>query len=239
MLLNVTIPVYNEERRLPAALETLYRLVSEEPGLSFEIVVADNASTDGTVRRGRELAGRYPNVRVLSLPTRGRGGALRAAWSASSAEILSYTDVDLSADIHALPGFASALGSGEYDIAVGSRLLDCSKTIRSRRRELLSRGYNHLITALFRVGFSDAQCGLKALTQRAARTLLPRIENNEWFFDTELLILAEDLGLRIFDSPVDWVEDRDSRVRIVPTVLEDLRGLARLYSRRLAGRLGK
>ncbi len=231
MKLNVTIPVFNEVRRLERGIRRLAPLLAEAFTCDYELVIADNASTDGTAGLARQLAAEFPRTRVVRLEAKGRGGALRRVWSTSEAEVCSYMDVDLASDLASFPELVRVVASGEADLAVGSRLLQKAGTQRSWQREALSRGYNGLLRAAFGVRFSDAQCGFKAVSRRAARTLLPWVENNHWFFDTELLVLAERAGLRIHDLPVRWREDRDSTVKVLGTIGEDLRGIVRLRSR--------
>jgi glycosyltransferase involved in cell wall biosynthesis len=225
---NVTIPVLNEEEQLTASISTLQWFLAEQCRLDYEIVIADNGSTDQTLPLARELARRSPLVRVIHLDEKGRGRALKRAWNESGADICTYMDVDLSTDLRAFPTLIGGLLEGEFDLATGSRLLIPGMTTRGPRRELISRGYNLLVKAVFHTHFSDAQCGFKAITREAARALLPLVEDNGWFMDTELLILAEKLGYRIFDFPVVWKDDPDSRVKLVRTALEDLRGILRL-----------
>jgi glycosyltransferase involved in cell wall biosynthesis len=228
MLVNVTIPVCDEEIRLPRSLPELHRFLREHCRFEFEIVIADNASNDRTPAIAQDWANRHPEVRVLRLEQKGRGRALREAWSGSPADILSYMDVDLSSDLVAFPALIEALAGGGYDLATGSRLLKPSLTTRGLKREILSRGYNRLVRLSCGTRFSDAQCGFKAITRSAAARLLPLIRDHGWFFDTELLVLAEKLGHRLFELPVCWVDDPDSHVRIWRTAIEDLRGLWRL-----------
>jgi glycosyltransferase involved in cell wall biosynthesis len=228
-LINITLPVLNEEAALPRSVPRLCAFLSEHiPHRDWEIVIADNGSTDGTPQAAAELAKRHPRVRYSRLEKRGRGLALRTSWTESQADILSYMDVDLSTDLAAFPILIEALASGGYALATGSRLLRGDLTVRGWKREMLSRGYNFLVHRLMHTRFSDAQCGFKAITRSAAQELLPLVENNHWFFDTELLVLAEKLGHRICDLPVQWTDDPDSRVRIGSTMLEDVRGLLRL-----------
>jgi glycosyltransferase involved in cell wall biosynthesis len=195
------------------------------------VIVADNASTDRTFALAQALAREYPGVEAVHVPRKGRGGALRAVWSRSDADVVSYMDVDLSTNLKFFPLLIHGLSIG-YHVAVGSRLLQASQTERRLGREVLSRGYNRIVKALFWNHFSDAQCGFKALDRALAQRLLPQVRDDSWFFDTELMLLAERAGCRVFEVPVEWVEDLDSRVPIVRTALEDLRGLVRV---RLAG----
>jgi glycosyltransferase involved in cell wall biosynthesis len=192
------------------------------------VTIADNASTDATLVVARRLAEELTGVRVVRLPAKGRGGALNAVWSASDAAVLAYMDVDLSTDLSALLPLVAPLITGHSDVAIGSRLTRGSRVVRGAKREVISRCYNHLLRIVLRVRFSDAQCGFKAIRADVAHELLPLVEDTGWFFDTELLVLAHRAGLRIYEVPVDWVDDPDSRVDIVATAVADLRGVARL-----------
>jgi glycosyltransferase involved in cell wall biosynthesis len=229
---DVVIPVYNEEHVLAQSVATLRQFLSKGFPHKWRILIADNASTDSTLAVAQELAEKHPDVASLHIPEKGRGRALKASWLGSAADIVSYMDVDLSTELEAFPPLIEAIASGGYHVATGSRLSPASKTTRCLKRETISRGYNLMIKALFFTRFSDAQCGFKALSRQAVRELVPLIENNEWFFDTELLILAEKAGYPVKDIPVRWLEDPDTRVNIRKTVWEDIRGLVRLRLRR-------
>lgn len=228
MLVNVTIPVYNEEKILPSSIKTLQEFLDNHCRFEWEIVIANNASIDGTLEVARQLSSEVRGVRVVHLDQKGRGRALKEVWMESPADILSYMDVDLSSNLYTFPPLIEALMSGGFDIAIGSRLLKASTTKRSLKRETVSRAYNLLVKAFFFTKFSDAQCGFKAITKKAAKELLPSIEDTGWFFDTELLVIGEKLGYRIFDLPVSWIEDLDSRVKIVRTAMDDIKGLLRV-----------
>ena len=193
-----------------------------------QITIADNGSTDATWVIADRLARELPEVRAVHMELPGRGRALRAIWSQSEAEVLAYMDVDLSTDLNALLPLVAPLLSGHSDLAIGTRLARGSRVIRGPKRELISRGYNLLLRTLMGARFSDAQCGFKAIRRDQARALLPLTRDTGWFFDTELLVLAERAGLRIHEVPVDWIDDLDSRVDIIATALADLRGMARL-----------
>jgi glycosyltransferase involved in cell wall biosynthesis len=201
------------------------------------VVIADNASTDGTLALARRLSYELPGVEVVHLAEKGRGRALRAVWSDGQAQVRAYMDVDLSTDLAALLPLVAPLLSGHSDLAIGSRLARGASVTRSRRRELISRGYNRLLRVALRARFSDAQCGFKAIRGDVLAVLLPLVADQEWFFDTELLVLAQRRELRIHEVPVDWVEDPDSRVDIVSTALADLRGVARLATHRSSSSL--
>jgi putative flippase GtrA len=224
------VPVYNEQRALPASIRRLHAFLSNGFQFSWRIVIADNASTDGTLAIARELADELDGVDVRHVAAKGRGRALRAAWSASTARAVAYMDVDLSTDLRALLPLVAPLISGHSDVAIGTRLAYWSRVVRGSKREFISRSYNRILRLLLRAHFSDAQCGFKAIRRDAAQRLLPSILDNGWFFDTELLVLAQRAGLRIHEVPVDWVDDPDSRVDIVGTALGDLRGVARLLA---------
>jgi putative flippase GtrA len=233
---DLVVPVYNEERALPGCIEVLHEYLTREMPYQWTITIADNASTDRTGAVSAELAERYPEVRVLRMTRKGRGHALHTAWSRSDAELVAYMDVDLSTGLDALLPLISALANGHSDLAIGTRLASGARTVRGPRRELISRMYVGMIHLLHGARFSDAQCGFKAMRTDLARRLLPYVKDEAWFFDTELLLLAEHNELRIHEVPVDWVEDTDSRVDVGTTAVEDIRGLLRVYRARLSGR---
>ncbi len=225
----ITIPVYNEERSLEASVRRLRGFLDSHFPYPARIVVADNASEDRSAEIGARLAVEVPGVEYLRLAQKGRGRALRAVWSRSRADVVAYMDVDLSTDLAALLPLVAPLVSGHSDLAIGSRLANGSRVVRGPKRELISRSYNRLLHLALRTRVSDAQCGFKAGRREAVQALLPAVEDEAWFFDTELLVLAEHRGLRIHEVPVDWVDDPDSRVAILRTALDDLRGVLRLY----------
>jgi len=225
----VIIPVYNEERDLERSITTLrdFLLENGQPW-QWRIVVADNASIDRTLPIARELTARWPGqVDVVHLDEKGRGRALRRAWTESDADAVCYMDVDLSTELRFLPPLLTAL-TGDYDVAFGSRLAPGANVQRGFKREFISRSYNALIKVFFWHGFWDAQCGFKGVTREVVRDVVPLVQDQAWFFDTELLLIAEKNGFRLKEIPVTWVDDPDSRVKIVKTAWEDLKGLWRL-----------
>lgn len=233
--LDVVIPVYNEEDKIEACLGALVPFMDARYHGAYRVVVADNGSTDRTAEIAGGLSARWPQVRCLRIPQKGRGRALRTAWLASEAEVVAYMDVDLSTDLEAFPRLVEPLLEGRAHVAAGTRLHPASRIERSILREVLSRGYNLLIRLLFpRRRFADAQCGFKALSRQAAQRLVPLVRDNAWFFDTELLLRAEQLGYRVHEVPVVWIEGRDSRVRIARTAWEDVKGLLRVRLTRAA-----
>jgi len=225
---DVVVPVFNEEAALERSIRRLHRFLAAEFPFRWRIVIADNASTDATPAVAAALAATLPGVDVLRLERKGRGRALRAAWSASPARVVAYMDVDLSTDLRALLPLVAPLLSGHSEVAIGTRLGNGSRVVRGPKRELISRAYNRLLHTALRVRFSDAQCGFKAVRRDVLDELLAGVADDGWFFDTELLVLAQRHGLRIHEVPVDWVDDPDSRVRIVRTAIDDVRGVARL-----------
>ena len=238
---DVVVPVYNEERALPENIPKLRDfLASDAFPYDWRIVIADNASTDGTQEAGKQLEKRFKGeVVYVRIEQKGRGRALKKTWGESPQDIVSYMDVDLSTGLDALPPLVRSIAEEGYHVGNGSRLLPGAKVSRSLKRRILTRGYLALIKTLFRVRFSDAQCGFKAMRSDLARKLIPHIENNNWFFDTEALILAEMAGYRIKDVPVSWVEDLDTRVDVPKTVTEDVKGLLRMWRERPWRRLRK
>ncbi|MDQ6720758.1 MAG: bifunctional glycosyltransferase family 2/GtrA family protein [Candidatus Dormibacteraeota bacterium] len=227
-VVDVAIPVFNEERDLARSVRRLRRYLDDRFPFEARITIVDNASTDRTWDLARGLALELPGVRAQHLHEKGRGRAVRHAWLGSDAAIVAYMDVDLSTDLDALLPLVAPLISGHSDLAIGSRLARGARVVRGPKRELISRCYNLVLHVVLGTRVRDAQCGFKAIRADAARRLLPLVDDQAWFFDTELLVQAQRTGLRIYEVPVDWVEDPDTRVELVPTALEDLRGVWRL-----------
>src|SRR5256714_1091535 len=227
----IVIPVYNEENELEASVQRLHAYLTERFPLSWLVTIADNASTDRTWGIACRLANELDGVQALHLDQKGRGRALRSAWLASTARVVAYMDVDLSTDLDALLPLVAPLVSGHSEVAIGTRLAPAAHVVRGPKREIISGAYNLLLKVVLRSGVSDAQCGFKAVRADVARALLPMVEDDGWFFDTELLALAEHNGLRVHEVPVDWVDDADSRVDVLSTATDDLRGVWRMIGR--------
>jgi glycosyltransferase involved in cell wall biosynthesis len=225
---DIVVPVRNEEHDLAPSVTRLVGYLQDDFPFTARVTIADNGSTDNTWLVARSLEKAFAEVRAVHLDLPGRGRALHQVWSSSDAELLAYMDVDLSTDLNALLPLVAPLLSGHSDIAIGTRLAHGSRVIRGPKREIISRCYNLLLRVALRARFSDAQCGFKAIRACQARQLLPLVADSGWFFDTELLVLAERAGLRIHEVPVDWTDDTDSRVDIVDTALRDLHGMARV-----------
>ncbi|HEY1627726.1 MAG TPA: bifunctional glycosyltransferase family 2/GtrA family protein [Streptosporangiaceae bacterium] len=225
---DIVVPVRNEERDLGPSVQRLVSFLRASFPFRAAVTIADNGSSDGTWTAACLLTRQFPEVRAVRMDLPGRGRALREIWSHSDADVLAYMDVDLSTDLNALLPLVAPLLSGHSDLAIGSRLARGSRVIRGPKREMISRCYNVLLRTSLGAGFSDAQCGFKAIRREQARVLLPLTKDTGWFFDTELLVLAERAGLRIHEVPVDWIDDLDSRVDLMSTALADLRGIWRL-----------
>lgn len=225
---DVVIPVYNEERVLQHSVSRLREFLQQRCPYRWRIVVADNASVDNTLAVAKRLSSLYQEVDYIHLDQKGRGRALRRAWLESDADVVGYMDVDLSTELEAFPPLIDGLIVEGYDVAIGSRLKKGAVVERQLKREIISRFYNLLIKLMFWNKFSDAQCGFKALTRKAVEDLVPVVKDEGWFFDSELLLRAEQKGYRIYEVPVKWIDDPDSRVNIVETAWGDLKGLFRV-----------
>jgi glycosyltransferase involved in cell wall biosynthesis len=226
--LDIVVPVKNEEHDLAPSVTRLVGYLRDAIPLTARVTIADNGSTDGTWPQACALEARFREVRAVHLDLPGRGRALHQVWSSSDAEVLAYMDVDLSTDLNTLLPLVAPLLSGHSYVAIGTRLGHGARVVRGPKREIISRCYNLLLRITLGIRFSDAQCGFKAIGAASARQLLPLVGDRGWFFDTELLVLAERAGLRIHEVPVDWIDDADSRVDIVATAHADLRGIGRL-----------
>jgi glycosyltransferase involved in cell wall biosynthesis len=225
---DIALPVLNEAVSLEASVMHLLAELPSRCPYDWSLCIVDNGSTDSSWSIASRLARDEEKVRALRLGHRGRGGALKAAWASSEADILAYMDIDLSTDLSALDPLLRAIAQQDADVSIGSRLAPESEVTRSARREVISHVYNVIARVALRYRVRDAQCGFKAVSAEVARTVVPLVEDDSWFFDTELLVLAWRRGLRIHEVPVRWVEDDDSRVHIVNTARDDLRGIWRL-----------
>lgn len=230
---NIVIPVYNEEKELAQSVRMLAEYLREHlTDFHWQITVADNASVDSTMRVARTLAKKFPYVSAVHLPQKGRGRAVKYVWSQGNFDICAYMDVDLSTDLKHLPPLLRSLLRG-YDLAIGSRNARGARVYgRSMLRTITSKCYIFLIKFFFWVHFSDAQCGFKAVTKRVIKEIIPHVDDNAWFFDTELLIMAEKSGYRIYEEPVTWIDNPGSTVRVLKTAQGDLDGLWRLFRTR-------
>jgi len=226
----VVLPIYNEEEELEANTKKLHDYLNKNlKGYIWKITIADNASTDRSLAIAQKISKELRNVNFVHVQEKGRGRAVKKVWNQSKAQIVAYMDIDLSTDLKNFQPLLDSLDS-KFDIAIGSRLLPSSRVFkRPLKREILSRGYNIMIKSLFGIHFSDAQCGFKAVKKAVAASLIPHIEDNSWFFDSELLIIGEKAGYQIYQQPVNWVDNPGSTVRVLKTVYGDLQGLWRLF----------
>lgn len=228
---DITIPVYNEQDVLKKNVQTLHKKIQTKQfsGYKISITIANNASTDQTLKIAKNLSIKYPSIKFLDIKKKGRGRALRSSWKKNPAEIVAYTDVDLSADLNFLKPLIDSVATKDFDIAIGSRLKEGAQVSqRTILREIMSQSYNFLIQKLFNVEFKDAQCGFKAISKKAFIKLEPLIKNQNWFFDSEMLIIAHQLNMKISEIPVQWTDDTSSTVKVAKTAFEDLKGLWRL-----------
>ncbi len=234
-VVEIALPVYNEEQILAQSVRTLVEYLRDGCPYRFIITIADNASTDGTWEAAIALTEQYEEVRAIRLAAKGKGRAVRAVWQASNAEVVAYMDIDLSTDLAAFAPLVAPLFSRHSTISIGSRLAEGAIVERGTKRELISRTYNGLLRTFMAAGFTDAQCGFKAARTESVRPLLEKVHDEGWFFDAELLLLAESSGMHIFEVPVRWVDDPDTRVNVVGTATDDLKGMYRVAKRAVRG----
>jgi glycosyltransferase involved in cell wall biosynthesis len=230
----ITIPVYNEETELEKNILKLADFCEKNlTKYDWNITIADNASSDNTPIIAANLSKANSRIQLFRLEEKGRGRAVKRAWSNSQSDYCAYMDLDLSTDLRHLPNILAALDNG-YDIAIGSRLAKGSKVEgRTLIREITSRTLNFFfIQFWFRTHFTDAQCGFKAVTKKVVNELIPRIKDNDWFFDGELLIVGEKSGYKIYEEPVHWVDNPGSTVRLVSTIWGDIKVMWRLLRSR-------
>lgn len=233
---DIVFPVLNEEHRLPRGVTETVRHCRAH-ALAFRVTIADNGSTDRTSSVARELESRYPEVRYLSVGERGVGRALKKAWTESDCSVVGYMDVDLATDLKHLEDVRAAFRSQPGDLLVsGSRLLPGSKVInRTVKREISSRGFNLLLRWILGVRFSDGMCGFKFLRKSTFDRLMKcGVQNDDWFFNTEIMVISEWLDVPVREIPVRWVDDQDSRVRVFDLAQKYLREINRLRRHRHA-----
>lgn len=232
----IVLPVYNEEIILEQnTLKVLNFCQEKFKNYDWQILIADNGSTDQTPRIAKKISEQNEKVKYFHILEKGRGFALKKAWSDEyPADFYAYMDIDLSSDLNTLPALIKDL-ENNYQLSTGSRLKSGHKTQRSFVRELMSRVYNLLLKIFFKPSFQDAQCGFKAITKEVTEKILPQIKNNNWFFDTEMFVLAEKIGYQIKEIPIEWLEKRQvkrkSTVKILSTVWEDIKGMIELKKR--------
>ncbi|WP_226012369.1 flippase-like domain-containing protein [Halomicrobium salinisoli] len=217
---SVVLPAYNEEETLEETVEvTLSTLASFLPDGRFEVIVAEDGCEDRTPEIADRLAGEDERVRHVHSDERlGRGGALEYAFRRAEGSTLVYFDTDLATDMRHLEELVESIRSGEYDVATGSRWLPENPADRPPRRAVSSRGYNVLVRLFLRSDLKDHQCGFKAFDRDALFDLLDGVEDEHWFWDTEVLVRAQREGYRVREFPVDWTPKGDSKVDLVRDV---------------------
>lgn len=225
--ISIVLPVFNEEKVIEQNVDEIRNFLIQNLEHDFEIIIVDNGSKDSTLDKIKKICNRYSYVNYIHIDERGRGRALRKAWSENSSDIVSYMDIDLSTSLNAFPRLIKAIEDC-YDIAIGSRFVKGSNIKRSFMRGFLSRGYNLLLKLFFNTSFSDAQCGFKAIRKSVLEEILDDVKDQKWFFDTELLIKAERKGFRIKEVPVNWTESRNSKVNILKTIVDYIKSIIRL-----------
>ena len=227
-MVDVVVPVHNDADALNACVARLRDHLLATLPVPWRITIVDSASTDGTWQTAQELADRFAGVTAMRLEAEGRGRAVRAAWAASQASVLAYVDVQLSTDLNAFLPLVAPLLTGHSDVAVGSRFSRGARVTHGPGRGLNSRGYSRVLTLALGTRVRDTQCGFKAVRAEVAHVLLPAVQDDTWFFDTEFLVLAERLGLRIAELPVDWTGSPGVPAGGPPTRRHDVRGMWRL-----------
>ena len=227
---DITFPVYNERKQLEKSVLEMIEFCGANKISEFVITIADNGSIDGTSEIAQQLEQEHQVVRYIKIDQKGVGVALKKAWLSSSCDILGTMDIDLSTDLRHFKEVYNCFQTNNVDLIVGSRLLDGSVVIgRSLVREITSRGFNKILSKLLKIRFTDGMCGFKFIYKEVfEKLMLTGIQNNEWFFETELLVKAELNGFKILEIPVYWEDDRDSKVNLIPLSLKYLKEIGRL-----------
>jgi glycosyltransferase involved in cell wall biosynthesis len=211
------VPVYNEEAVLWASITTLQHYFSKHIKGDWLIVIANNASTDTTLKIAKQLSKKLPGVRYEHMDFKGRGNALKYVWRKYNAAVYGYCDVDLATDISDIKTLIDSIKDGA-DIAIGNRYITGSGTKRTFKRLIFSKIYIWMVRVFFKTAISDFQCGFKAVSGKVQKTLLPNVLDKGWFFDTELLLKAEqEKQFKISQIPVRWRENDESKVRLIHT----------------------
>ena len=233
--LSVVIPAYNEEQRLRPTLERVHRYLSRQP-YDFEILVVDNASTDGTRKLVEEFAQSAPQVRLLEEPRRGKGAAVRRGLLAAAGRLVFFTDADLSTPIEELGKFQPEFG--ECDVVIGSRKRPGAEVVYPQpwHRRFMGQVFTVLANFILGLHLTDFTCGFKGFRREAAQVVFSRQRVEDWSFDAEILFLVRRLGFRLKEVPVRWADSRASKVRLWRDAVHSFVGLGRI---RLNGWLGR
>lgn len=208
MTIDVLLPIYNEEKILDANIRLLFGYCQHHLAGDWQLMLIINGSVDQSLTIAENLAQEFEQIKIINLPTGGKGQALKTGLQYSTAEVAVYMDIDLAVALSALPPLISLVAENKGALAIGSRLLPASQTERSWLRNYSSKLYNWLANTLLRCQISDWQCGFKAMNLDVRQAVVPLIQDNYWFFDTELIALAQKNNLRIAELPVSWSENR-------------------------------
>ncbi|MFH0875070.1 MAG: glycosyltransferase [archaeon] len=226
--IDIVLPVYNEEELLEYNTLKLHtHLSSFFKDYNWKIIIAENGSNDQTFRIAKKLCKKYSNISCFHLKTKGRGFALRNAWTDSKADIVCYMDIDLSTDLSHLKDLISSVGA-KYTAATGSRLSNLSKVSRPIYRSFLSKSYNFLVRLILKTKIMDLGCGFKAAKRELIVPLFKSVKSNDWFFDAELFLLIEKKEYSIKQIPVKWMHGAKSKVKLTSIISEYMKSIIRM-----------
>ena len=227
--IDLVLPVYNGENYIEKSIRKLHDWIKQNPDHEYNIVIAINASTDNTLNIAKKLESELPNeIRVMNIPQKGRGVAIRTGWENSNAEICAYMDADLSADLKHITEIIEPIIKNEAQICCGSRKMQDSSVKTTLMRGVLSWLYNLTLRTTLGLKIADSQCGFKSIRTDAAKKIIPLVESNGWFFDSELLVIAQKNGFKIKAVPVKWIDDVQTTVIVPKIVTEFLKGIKRM-----------
>jgi uncharacterized membrane protein YbhN (UPF0104 family) len=226
---SVVLPAYNEANRIEDTVKVVKDTL-EKLDYGYEIIIAEDGSTDGTDEIAKRLSSRDPRIVHLHSDNRlGRGKALTNAMEIAKGDVVVYLDVDLSTDMDHLKELIDAVAKEGYDIATGSRLLKDSQTERPFKRDFASKVYNFLVRLMLGSKLRDHQCGFKAFKRSSVLKLLRDVKDNHWFWDTEVLVLAQRKGLRVKEIPVKWKQSGETKVKFTKDVLYMFSQILRMW----------
>jgi glycosyltransferase involved in cell wall biosynthesis len=214
----LTVPAYNEENILEKNVNLILKYMGANFN-NFKIVIANNGSTDKTNDIAKKLAKDNNEILLITTKKRGKGLAIKNSWLKFDADIYAYMDADLSTSLRDFSKLINAIKEGN-DISIGSRYLKKSVVKRGLNRAIFSKLYNQLLALLFKTNVKDMQCGFKAVNEDIIKKHIPRIKDDSWFFDTELVIMAENQGYTIKEIPVSWKSNPESKLKIIKVGFE-------------------
>ncbi|MBD3359736.1 MAG: glycosyltransferase [Candidatus Buchananbacteria bacterium] len=221
----LALPVYNEEKVLEKSVLKLYNYFKNNIKDDWQIVIVNNASIDKTKKVADSLAQKFLKVDSLNLEDKGRGNALKNVWQKYEADIYAYCDIDLATDIFAFKKLFNSIINGSANIAIGARYIKGSQTKRTLNRLIYSKVYIFLVRLFFPTKIKDFQCGFKAVDKKTVSEILPLVKDKEWFFDTELLLIAEKNDFKIKEIAVQWKENPETKVKFIRTIYDYIENL--------------